>query len=211
MSYILDALRKADAERARDPSRGIHAQTVGTPAAQPPSPVWPIAAAAVVLAGIASWLLMPRPLPPAPAVPAPPPAAPIAAPVVLPPAPPQLAQQPAVVAKPAVVQASGQVPAPAAAPAAAVASKPAASGAVAIAPSGRVLTVAELPADVQRDLPRLPLSGGVYSQNAAQRMLIVNGQVAGEGTEVAPGLVLEQIQPKAAVLRFRGWRYSVPY
>ncbi|RYY69139.1 MAG: hypothetical protein EOO24_51245, partial [Comamonadaceae bacterium] len=26
MSYILDALRKADAERERDPARGIHAQ-----------------------------------------------------------------------------------------------------------------------------------------------------------------------------------------
>ena len=28
MSYILDALRKADAQRDRDPARGIHAQTL---------------------------------------------------------------------------------------------------------------------------------------------------------------------------------------
>ena len=42
-------------------------------------------------------------------------------------------------------------------------------------------------------------------------MLIVAGQVANEGTEVAPGLVLEQIRPRSAVLRFRGFRYSVPY
>ena len=28
MSYILDALKKADAQRERDPARGIHAQPV---------------------------------------------------------------------------------------------------------------------------------------------------------------------------------------
>jgi general secretion pathway protein B len=42
-------------------------------------------------------------------------------------------------------------------------------------------------------------------------MLIVGGQVVNEGAELAPGLVLEQIRAKTAVLRFRGWRYAVPY
>ncbi len=42
-------------------------------------------------------------------------------------------------------------------------------------------------------------------------MLIVGGQVAGEGAELAPGVVLEQIRPKSAVLRFRGLRYTVAY
>jgi len=55
------------------------------------------------------------------------------------------------------------------------------------------------------------VSGGVYSDNASQRMLIVNGQVANEGAEIAPGLVLEQIRAKSVALRFRGWRYSVGY
>jgi general secretion pathway protein B len=67
--------------------------------------------------------------------------------------------------------------------------------------------IAGLPADA----PKLAISGGVYSANAAQRMLIVNGQVFNEGGEVEPGMVLEEIRPKAAVLRFRGSRYSVPY
>ena len=34
MSYILDALRKADAERERDPARGIHAQPLASASPQ---------------------------------------------------------------------------------------------------------------------------------------------------------------------------------
>jgi general secretion pathway protein B len=75
----------------------------------------------------------------------------------------------------------------------------------------RVLNLAELPGDVQRDVPKLAISGGVYSDNAVQRMLIVGGQVVSEGAELASGVVLEQIRPRSAVLRFRGYRYSVGY
>ena len=64
---------------------------------------------------------------------------------------------------------------------------------------------------MQRELPKLTITGGVHSENAAQRMLIVGGQVLGEGAEVAPGVTLDQIRPHVAVLRFRGYRYSVGY
>jgi general secretion pathway protein B len=55
------------------------------------------------------------------------------------------------------------------------------------------------------------ISGGVYSPSPAQRMLIVNGQVFNEGSEIAPGLVVEEIKSRTAVLRFRGARYTVAY
>jgi general secretion pathway protein B len=74
-----------------------------------------------------------------------------------------------------------------------------------------VFNFAELPADVQRELPKLAITGGVHSENAAQRLLIVGGQVVGEGAELAPGVVLEQIRARSAVLRFRNWRYSVNF
>ncbi len=67
--------------------------------------------------------------------------------------------------------------------------------------------MAGLPADA----PKLVITGGVYSTNPVQRMLIVNGQVLNEGSEVASGVVLEEIKPKGAVLRFRGARYTVNY
>jgi general secretion pathway protein B len=67
--------------------------------------------------------------------------------------------------------------------------------------------VAGLPADA----PKLAISGGVYSSSRAQRMLIVNGQVFNEGSEIGPGVVLEEVRAKGAVLRYRGSRYTVNY
>jgi len=57
----------------------------------------------------------------------------------------------------------------------------------------------------------MQISGGVHSDNPSQRMLIVGGQVVTEGREAAPGVVVEQIRANSAVLRFRGYRYSVQY
>ncbi len=228
MSYILDALRKADAQRTRDPARGIHAQ----PAVSPPEGArrgrgrgpWIGGALAVLVLLAAGWLwsagdkaaappvapvvvgrVEPAPLPvPAAAPPAavvlplaPPvvmvaPAAPVVAPAKAPPA-----MAPTVAAAVAVaVAASAAVPAPLPAPA------PAAE---------RTYSLAELPADVRQALPKMNVSGGVYSENVAQRMLIVNGQVFNEGSEIAPGVVLEQMRAKVAVLKFRGLRIAQPY
>lgn len=84
---------------------------------------------------------------------------------------------------------------------------PAQSAAAAAAAAPAAPPVAGLPPDA----PKLAISGGVYSTNPAQRMLIVNGQVFNEGSEVGPGVVLEQIRPKGAVLKFRNSRYTVSY
>jgi general secretion pathway protein B len=42
-------------------------------------------------------------------------------------------------------------------------------------------------------------------------MLIVNGQVFHEGDTLAPGLSLEQINLKSAVLKLKGYRYGISY
>ena len=201
MSYILDALRRADAERERDPARGIHAQPgAGVPAAaRARVPAWAWAAGAggvLIVAGLLAW---PRPAvqsaPPAAALPVRPAVAAVA------PAAAALLPPPPLVP---VVRVAPVAPAPAPAARAAEPAKAAPA-------AERVFTVAELPADVQGQLPKLAISGGVHSDNAAQRMLIIGGQVVNEGAEVAPGVVLEQIRQRTAVLRFRGYRYSVGY
>jgi general secretion pathway protein B len=213
MSYILDALRRADAERERDPARGIHAQPseAGVPEGGG-SGTRLVVTGAVALAAAAAAAVFLWPGEPTPALPvsAPLPPPPVSA---VPPAPAAQVQAPAP-ALSIVPAAPPPLPPPVQAtvtrPAAMTPAKPASAAAPA-GPSERVFAVAELPADVQRELPRLVISGGVFSERAAQRMLIVGGQVVNEGAELAPGLVLEQIRPKVAVLRFRGWRYSVGY
>jgi len=253
MSYILDALRKADADRERDPARGIHAQPLSQSAAASrqdrflgwgaagllalsalgagyawlqaaePTPVQAVPAAAVPVAPVATSSDPPAPaVQTAPALPmaGPPAAVPVATAVQ--PAPPAVTRAPpAVTTAPNVsvpVAPPAAMPVPPPRPAAVAQAKPAdppatpeARPAAPAVEASRVYAVSELPPEVQRELPKLAISGSVHSDVAAQRMLIVGGQVVGEGAELAPGAVLEQIRPKAAVVRFRGYRYSVGF
>ena len=220
MSYILEALRKADAQRARDPARGIHAQPVASVSAGASDArrigkwAWGALAGLIVIAAAWFWL--------APDSAAPPPAPvasvarvePAPAPASVPPAPATevLPAPPAVVVAPpvAVMVATLKPRVAASAPLAATATATPAAGPL-VPVADRTYTLADLPADVQQALPKLSVSGGVYSENVAQRMLIVNGQVFNEGSEVAPGVVLEQIRAKVAVLKFRGLRIAQPY
>jgi general secretion pathway protein B len=257
MSYILDALRKADAQRERDPVRGIHAQPVRLTDGERPRDgdrmgFWVAGAAGLAGLAAAGWYLYrdggapsvlpppartevvvaaPAPAPP-PVVVAPPEEQPAAA--VLPPpvivAPPIPVQPPAVVASPGPPAVASRPDAPASAPVltrrqarnARVAAEEAASAGP--APQASAVTAASLAAPpavaaagpapiagLPADAPKLAISGGVYSANVAQRMLIVNGQVFNEGSEIGTGVVLEEIKPKAAVLKFRGSRYTVTY
>ena len=223
MSYILDALRKADAQRERDPARGIHAQpvTLSLPAenSAPVRRVWLVGmtlVAGAALLAAATWGLgwlnwFSRPVAPAVTAVLAPTVAPIAATV-----PPVTPTPPTQTPATEVLPAAPPAPPPSAAAPARESPKVAATVTAyppvpAASSPDRLLSLAELPADVQRELPKLAISGGVYSPTPTQRLLIVNGQVLGEGAEAAPGVLLEQIRPKTAVLNFRGYRYGVPY
>ena len=60
-------------------------------------------------------------------------------------------------------------------------------------------------------MPKIVISGSTYADNPAYRMLIINGQVFREGDTLAPGLVLEQIKLKSAVLKVKGLRYGISF
>ena len=75
----------------------------------------------------------------------------------------------------------------------------------------RIYAVNELPEEIRRSLPALPIGGAMYSKNAADRMLIVGGQILHEGDTIAPELKLEQIRLKSAVFRYKSYRYEVSY
>jgi general secretion pathway protein B len=198
MSYILDALRRAQAERERAQVPGLDA---GTPLAGP-APLTRRRAGllglgaglALAALGLAAGLLLrtdPQP---------PPGAAPVVVPLprAMPAAPPAVAaaSAPPGLAPPVMVVVT--------APVAGV------GGGVGVGVGVRAVTLAQLGADLRRELPPLALGGAIWSDNAASRFLIVNGQVLREGDTAAPGVVLERIGPKAAFLRWRDWRIEVP-
>ena len=269
MSYILDALRRAEAERERGAVPNLNAQPYAAPdgdtdgESRRSAPAWLWIVLGVLLAAVLllGWRLLasnspPEPArvitgaPPALAAATPEPAAsststtampastaqaPAAVPATNPTpnaAPTRMAAAPSEApparnatdktqphaerkaATPALSEkavpakaAPGPAPGPATTPA--TASSPPASPASVTAE--RIYTVAELPDDVRRSLPALPIGGAMYSRKPADRMLIVNGQVFHEGDAITPELKLEQIRLKSAVLRFRSYQYEITY
>jgi general secretion pathway protein B len=70
--------------------------------------------------------------------------------------------------------------------------------------------LAELAGDLRQQVPPMAIGGSVYSPQASARMVVINGQVFQEGSQLAPELKLEQIRPKSAVFSIRGQRFEVP-
>lgn len=69
----------------------------------------------------------------------------------------------------------------------------------------------DLPEPIQRSIPPITMGGYMYSKNPADRLVLIDKILRREGEEVAPGLVLEKLLPKAAIFTFKGYRYRVPY
>lgn len=239
MSYILDALRRADAERERGEVPGLQSQqqhaALDDEEAAPTRSRWMLAAIfALVVALVAAvgWNFVGGEPPRSPVVVAVAPV-PVPVPIAPPPtvtvatassvaatpapAPPPVATARLAEPRPAVRRAPASSPstAPPATPSALATSappnKPPTAVPRAAAPEARIYARAELPADVQRELPQVAIGGASYSNDAASRMVIINGQVFHEGDKIAAGLVLEKIKLKAAVLAYKGWRYQLDY
>lgn len=212
MSYILEALKKAQAERQLGNAPTIHAPLVHavpvTRASRMPLMYLAVAAVALLGGGLFLW----RQHAPAPA-----------APVAVKPATVVVAPPPA----PAAAAPKAQVallpePAPRPAPKAEAPAKPVArtapppKAAVTVAPEAAraedtTRGFNDLPEALRREVPKVAFGGYIYSPNPADRLLLVDKMLRREGEEVAPGLVLEKLLPNAAVMNYRGQRYRVPY
>ena len=207
MSYILDALKRAESERSRGAVPGVHAQPHATATPQGRSRAAWVLAGALALAAVGGglwwWTTSSAERPPTALSPVPPIAAVVPTPAQAPAAP--VVPAPAAVLPP--ISPLPVEPPPPAAPTVPVAKAPTAPA----APQPRVGTLAELPDTVRQQLPALAISGGTYSENPLYRMVIVNGQVLHEGDTAAPGVVLEKIRQKEVVLRTQGYRYAAPY
>jgi general secretion pathway protein B len=223
MSYILDALRRSQAERDRGQVPGLHAQPNLVPAAPAPQAgrslvglglglllglalvlawAWQTSAATRKAVAVAPVPLAARGasvLPPAAA------AAPAPLPLAVKAPPPVI---PVPLAAPGVppqgLAATGrglEASPPEALAAAAAASPPAAAAR---------LAGDRLSAEQRRQLPTLSIGGSVWSDSPASRFVIINGQLVHEGQPAAPGVVLERILPRSVVLRWQERLVELP-
>lgn len=233
MSYILEALKKAQAERQLGNAPTIHAPAASAAPVAGPNrkPLVIGVAAGVVLVAVALvlWRHQGTPAPAAVvAAPAPPL---LAAPHVSTPLAPQpvpasresasaAASQPgqvALVGKPdpkplerePVAALKPAAPAPAHAASAPAPVVTAAS--VPVSPEEPLPAFGALPESIRGAIPKVAFGGYMYSPNPSDRLILVDNVLRHEGEEVAPGLVLEKLLPKGAVMNFRGTRYRVPF
>ena len=217
MSFILDALKKSEAERARKAGPALLDLRIASPRRR--LPVWVFVLVAILLVNLAVlaavlWRSGGRDAPPvasapvAPAVPAATPA-PVNAlpPPTLPPATVTTAPPEAAVARaPSYTDAPRPPPAP-----------PAEIGrriapAAATAPARDAVDTAGLPtAEDLRvsgvSLPQLNVALHVYDAVPANRYLLMNSQRLREGEVNADGVTIEHITPEGAVLRWRERRF----
>ncbi|MBK9572173.1 MAG: general secretion pathway protein GspB [Rhodoferax sp.] len=238
MSYILEALKRADAERQRGAVPGLLASQVTTPLAGAASSGYKhlrwAAVTALVLGGMAvglwRWHVPAR----ASARLVQTGSAPTSMPVVaagLPSATVAGSAQPSVAtpsqptAVPAVAapQSVATRPKPAAhapppiaatppvAPVEPVAMAAVSPASASQAASAGVALLGELQEDIRRQIPALSITGVVHSANPAQRLLVVNNQVLTQGSLAAPELRLEEIENKSSVFSFRGTRFRVAH
>jgi general secretion pathway protein B len=225
MSYILDALKRADAERERGAVPGLHTRQVSTTMPQTdanPRRLW-LGLAVLLLSasavGLWLWQTLWRDTTAAPVEVA---AVKLAAPTAAQAVPVASTPQPVVVADvPPVPVPPASVPkmAPASAPAVAVqaASKPQppspAVKPAAVAPTvvAAIPLLSELPEDIRHQIPTLTITGAVDSEFPAQRMLLVNGQLLRQGSVAGQDLSLEEIRSHSSVFSFRSTKFRITY
>jgi len=183
MSFILDALKKADQQRQGTLRPNLHTLLV-TPSPRPRPGKGLIILIALILLGlgIAIGSLQPW-LTDAP-VPA--------------------------VAEPASEHHTKPAPATealAAHPAQAPAPLPASPPAAQIAPSVDVIQYDQLPASLRATLPPLVVQFHVYAREVAERRVMLDNLMLSQGALFGDGLSLEEITPNGIVLTYRGYRF----
>ncbi len=75
------------------------------------------------------------------------------------------------------------------------------------ASSGKTQRFSELPANIRGSIPKLSVSMLIYSKNAPDRWININGSKRREGQEISTGLKLEEITPDGAFFSYQGHRF----
>lgn len=67
----------------------------------------------------------------------------------------------------------------------------------------------QLPAEIQKDLKDVSISGHIYSDQPAARIVTINGGLMHEGDSFAPGVKIDEITMSGIICTYRGYRFRI--
>lgn len=227
MSYILEALKKSDQQRQRGATPTLQALQVTVAAPKRPLSIhYALLAAALLGAGIMIGWLRPwqqeKPSPEAEPIAAKPPIlisqqiapAPLAAPPEMagkaaqeiPPRNSIPAMQPA--HRRDAVKPRISAPASNGSRGAVVSMPDSAAASVSVAQEQRAISMAELPPQIQQEIPAMAVQLHAYSGIPSERLVNINSRSLREGGSLTPDLRLEQITPDGMIFSYKGYRFQ---
>jgi general secretion pathway protein B len=106
---------------------------------------------------------------------------------------------------------SAPTSAPKSAPVPPLSSSPQPSAKAEQSPKATLPFLKDLPDGLRTQIPPLSISGVVYSENPAQRLLLINGQILTQGSRAAEDLVLDEIHPRSSDFTFKGTRFKLSH
>jgi general secretion pathway protein B len=227
MSFILDALKKSDQQRQRGATPTLPTAPVAIAAPKQPMFLYYGLLAAVVLATgiVIGWLRPWQAEQPATATET------VAAKPLIPasyqtavaplPEPPEMAKKTAQelpatnstsTVQPAPMVAAMKPDMPAPAKAETYSAPPAATVPMPVKPvdaaqDQKVVPLAELPLQVQQEIPAMTIPLHAYSSKPRDRLVSINDRMLREGESLTPGLRLEQITPDGLIFSYKGYRF----
>lgn len=229
MSYILEALTRSEQEHQRGAVPDLRTVHTALEIESRRDLRWAYIAGGALLSAAVTfgvWLHVRTPEAPLQAAPVtaqPPPKAQLDEPAVMAPAiaSPAALPTPASVAPVTAISAEKLSERPPA-PRVAAAAPPAANTATSAAEAPRQTQTGQrsdhgpvnagaLPSALQREVPKISISGYSHSADWEDRMAVINDRAVREGDEIAGGLKVEEIAPNGVVFSYKGYRFRGSY
>ena len=76
-------------------------------------------------------------------------------------------------------------------------------------PDNKIYAINELPEAVRQGLPSITISTHIYASDKSERLAAINGHIGREGQEVMTGITLESITPDGVILRYQGYKFRI--
>jgi hypothetical protein len=77
------------------------------------------------------------------------------------------------------------------------------------APDLKILELHQLPVDVKKDMPKITITGHIYSNSPSSRLVNINGIIGREGDTVKRRLKVTEITDNAVVFDFKGHHFRI--